>query len=259
MMQSHQVFSIHVHFSSNTNSIICNNTSIQCANSNFISNLSSAISVNGSNGSAIITGGQFTTCQTCLNISNNSTVNCTSASFTQNTYDIIQTTASQLILNSCDFEITSGSSDIKIQTSGSGSTTYISGCSFNGNGQTGTTEGTCIQITNNASTTINSSVIQNYTLAIQIGQVSDTSSTQLQASGLLIRTCITDLIQNGSSTITINASTLSSNNITINNPTNTSLNYFNSYNNNTLTIGSTANTITNLLRNINKQYVPTIQ
>ena len=85
---------------------------------------------------------------------------------------------------------------------------------------------------------INSGSMKNYTTGIQIGLSSDTSSTILSASGLTITNCTTDILQQGSATLNFNASTASSNKITINDPTNVALAFFDLDNNNALTIGS---------------------
>src|SRR5207249_3998255 len=99
----------------------------------------------------------------------------------------------------------------------------------------------------NAKLNMSSSVIKNYTTALHIGISSDTSSTEYFGSGLDVRNCTTDILQEGSAKINLDSSKISGNKITVNDATNVSLAYFDLDDNNALTIGSTDNIDTQLL------------
>ena len=87
-----------------------------------------------------------------------------------------------------------------------------------------------------------------YTTALQVGMVGDVATTTLTASGLVIRNCTNDIVQEGTATLNFNAGTTSSNKITINSATNVSLAYFDLDDSNSLTIGSSIDKDTNLIQ-----------
>src|SRR5204863_8073006 len=82
----------------------------------------------------------------------------------------------------------------------------------------------------------------------QVGLSTDTSSTLLTSSGITIRNCTNDIMQEGTSTLNLNACTTSSSKIIINDSTNVAISYFDLENNNALTIGSFADEDTSLLQ-----------
>ncbi|HLX52293.1 MAG TPA: hypothetical protein VKR58_00030, partial [Aquella sp.] len=212
------------------------------------SNVNNAITVTGSGANLVMSSGVIEGCLTGIALENNATASITSVALRYNTFDITQNGASHLTLSSCTFEITTSSSDIDIKASGAGTITQVVGCEFSGSGVLGNPEGTCIYPTNNALVNISGGSMHNYTTGIIVGSPSDTSSTMLSASALVIQNCTTDIIQQGSSTLNFNASTASSSKIIINDPTNVDLAFFDLEENNALTIGSTANIPTTLIQ-----------
>ena len=78
--------------------------------------------------------------------------------------------------------------------------------------------------------------------------LADTSSTQFSSSGITITNCTTDILQQGSTTLNLNASTASSSKIAINDSTNVTLAFFDLDDNNALTIGSFADQDTSLIQ-----------
>ena len=205
------------------------------------------INITGSGGNIVIDGGAIAKCNVGLTLTNNSTITSSATSFKFNTYDIIQDGASHLVLNGASFELTNGNSDVDIQISGAGTMAEIIGCQFNGKSVLGTPEGTCICVSDNANLDISSGSIKNYSTALQVGVPADTASTQASVSGCTITNCSVDIQQEGSTTLNVNASTASSNKITINDSTNVKLAYFDLNSNNQLTIGSNADINTGLI------------
>jgi trimeric autotransporter adhesin len=205
------------------------------------------ITATGSGANLIISGGVMALCETGITLLSNATSTVNGLSSRLNTFDINQSGASNLALSACTFQLTTGSSDIEIQVSGAGTVTEIVGCQFDGAGLLGTPEGTAILVTDNALVNLNSGSISNYTTALSVGLSTDTASTSLTASSFIVTNCTNDIIQQGSSTLNLNASSVSSNAITINNSTNVNMAFFDLADNNALTIGSYDNQNTTLL------------
>src|SRR5579863_7833495 len=241
-------------FAINGTALNINNCFVECNNCNILGATSIAspaantgISATGSNARFLINGGLCGELITGFNINNNAVANISGVTFRFNTFDIIQAGASNMTLSACSFEFTNTNSDIEIQISGAGTTAAIIGCEFNGNSSSGIPQANCIEVSGNAVVNIASGSIHNYTTALQIGLSSDTASTQLAASGLTIHNCTTDIMQEGTATLNFNASTASSNKLSINDASNVKLAYFDLNNNNKLTIGTTANVNTGLI------------
>jgi gas vesicle protein len=242
-------------FVSNGTAVNINDVSIGLTNSTIIgaSSISgpaanTGVSVTGASAQLATDTGVMLLCDTGFNITGNAAVTLSDIIFKINTFDIIQTGASHLTLSACTFEFTTGSSDIDVQVSGAGTLTNIISCEFNGNSLLGAPEATAILVSDNASVTFAGGIIHNYTTGMHIGVPADTSSTMLSASGLVVNNCTTDIIQEGSSSLNFNAGTATSSKISISDPTNVTLAFFNLGTNNALTIGSTANQNTTLLQ-----------
>jgi len=204
--------------------------------------------INGASTLVIISGGTFATCDTALDVSNNASVTANAVTFKLNTFDFVQTTSSNATLTSCTFELTNSAADIDLQVSGAGTTTELIGCEFSGSSIGGSPEATGIYITDNALVNISSGTMNNYNVGIRIGSPTDTSSTQLNITGFMIRDSITnDIIQNGTSTLNFNASSASNSKILINNPTNVELAFFD-VESDGLVIGSTSDVLTSIIQ-----------
>ncbi len=198
---------------------------------------------------AVYNGGSCSECVTGFSISGGAKFAANAAGFNWNINDIIAASSALVTLSGCIFEFTQGSSDIDIQATDAGTILDVTGCNLNGKSYTGISQGTGIAVLNGALMTISGGNIQNYDTAIQIGSVSDTSSTQLNASAVSIRNSTTyDILQQGSTTLSFNAGTASGDKVSIATPTNVNLAFFDIVDNNALTIGSTANQNTILLQ-----------
>ena len=238
----------------NTTGININDTTLQCNNCTLAGATSLAgpaantgINATGSNTTFVMSGGSCVFFTNALSITNNARVTIDAVSFKRNTFDIVQSGASTLTLSGSSFERSNSSADIDIQISGAGTTAEIVGCEFSGVGITDIAQAG-ILISDNAIVNISSGSLQNYSTGIQIGVSTDASSTQLSLSGFSIRNCVTDIVQQGSSTLNFDSGVASSSKIVINDPTNVNLSYFNLDNNNALTIGSTADMDTSLVQ-----------
>ena len=98
-----------------------------------------------------------------------------------------------------------------------------------------------VQVVSSASISISGGEVQYYTTAFIAGGVSDTSATSLLIKAVTVNGCTTDIAQNGSSTLSIQTSNVSSAKITINDPTNVTSCYFDTAYNDRLAIGKFSN------------------
>ncbi len=218
------------------------------ADSLYGSPANTGLSIAGSTSVCAMTGGACTLCATGLDVGNNALLTASAAVFKLNEFDVIQTAASHMTLSACTFAITTTTSDIKVQISDPGTYAEIVGCQFNGKSITSVTQAAALIISNGATLDLSGGGMKNYTTAIQVGTSTDTSATQLNVSAFNIHDCTTDIVQEGSASLNFNASVASSTKISINDPTNVDLAYFDLDNNNALTLGSTANVDTSLLQ-----------
>lgn len=208
----------------------------------------SGISMTGASTLVIISGGTIATCVNGIIITDNSSASINALTFKLNIFDVFQTSSSSMTLTSCTFELTDGPGDVDIQISGPGTQAQLIGCEFNGKSTLGIPEATGILITDSAFVNISSGTMHDYTNGIRVGTSSDTSSTHLSVSGLIIKNCTTDLVQNGTTTIQYNSGVLSSSKVTISDPTNVQFSYFDLDNNSAITIGSTDDVNTTLFQ-----------
>ena len=241
-------------FIGNGTALLINDAYAECNSSTFFgtSSLSgppanTGVVVTGSLANVVIDGGVFGVCTTGLNITNNAICTASGVSFRLNTFDVVQDSASRMTLSANTFELATGLGDVKVHVSGAGTIAKIISCGFNGDNISNAPQGVGLQVDTNAFVSISGGCMNNYTTAIQIGAPSDSSSTVLEASTFVIRSCGTDVLQQGSSTFNFNASTATSSKIIINNPTNVNLDFFDLDNNGALTIGSTVDQDTSLL------------
>jgi trimeric autotransporter adhesin len=242
-------------FVNNSTALNVSSTRVECNNCTIFGTsvitgpaANTGMNITGAASSVVFTGGVIGLCITGANITSNSTVTLSSVSCRLNAFDIVQNGASHLTLSGCTFELTDSASDIDIQVSGAGTIAEIIACEFSGASVSGTTEGTSIVVSSDGTANITGGVMHNYTTGMQVGTSLDTSSTELTASGLIIRNCTTDIDQQGSSTLLFNSSTASSSAIIINDPTYVELAFFDLDDNSALTIGSTANQNTTLVQ-----------
>ena len=234
-------------FVANGTAMTVNNAYVNCSNCIFFGSSSltgpaanTGVTITGSGANVIFSGGIFGVCINGLSITNNALVTIDGTNFRLNTFDIMQNGASHMVLSSSIFEQTTGSSDIDVQISGAGTLTEIIGCEFNGNSTGGSPEGACVLVADEATVRFSGSRMQNYITALQVGVSGDASSTMVTATALVIRGCTTDILQEGSSILSFNASTATSSKIMINDSTNVTLAFFDLDTNSALTIGSLA-------------------
>ena len=241
-------------FVENGTAIYVNDTKIECNSCSIfgvptiIAAANTGLSVTGANSSVAFGGGVCALCETAATVTNDALVTLSGISFRRNMFDIVQDGASHLTLSSCTFEFTDDSSDIDLQVSGAGTVTEIIGCEFSGTSILSVAQGTGIQITDSALVNITGSIFHGYVTAIHIGTPSETLSTVLTASSVIIRDCTTDILQEGATTLQFNAGTASSSKISIDDSTNVDLAFFDLDDNGALTIGSTADQDTALIQ-----------
>lgn len=202
------------------------------------------LSATGSSIIVLFSGGAIQNCFTGVALSNGADFNPRGTGFRNNTNGVIQSSGSKAQINACTFQINQPSG-ITIQASGAGTAVDMLGCFLNGVDSLGNPQGTAIQITNQATSVISALQLLNYITGIQVGSPSDTSSTAIDASAVSIENMTNDIIQNGSTSLVFNGAA-NSTKMSINDPTNVELNYFNRADN-TLTIGKLNNTYTPLI------------
>ncbi len=242
-------------FINNGTGLIIDNTVVQVISCSFVggSSLNSppantGLSITGSVSVCAMSGGLVTSCSTGLEIGSNSLLTASAVTFKLNSADVIQTAASHMTLSACTFAITTTATDVDIQISGTGTYAEIVGCQFNGKDINSIPQATALYLSGGATLALTGGGMKYYTTAIQLGAPSDTSTTQLTVSGFDIDSCTNDIVQQGSTSLNFNASTASSSRISISNPTNVALAYFDLDNNNALTVGTTADTDLDLLQ-----------
>jgi hypothetical protein len=206
------------------------------------------ISITGAVSVCAMSGGTVTLCTTGLDVGNNSLLTASAVTFKLNTYDVIQTAASHMTLSACTFAITTTATEIDVQISGSGTYAEIIGCQFNGKDIASIPQATALHLSDGALLDLNGGGIKNYDTAIHLGTPTDTSTTQLTVTGFAIQDCTTDILQEGSSYLNFNSSTASSTKITINDPTNVTLSFFDLDFQNSLQVGPTFDTDINLIQ-----------
>lgn len=242
-------------FISNGTGFFNNNTVVECTSCTLIGATSLygnpanvGLSIEGATSVCAITGGSVVLCETGLQVGNNSLLTAAAVEFKLNTFDIIQTAASHMTLSACTFAITATSNDIDIQISGAGTYAEIIGCQFNGKDIVSIAGSTALHISDGAILDLNGGGMKNYDVALHVGTPTDTSSTRMIISAFTIHDCITDVLQEGSAALNLNGCTMSSNKISIFDPANVNLSYFDLDFNNALDIGTSADIDTTLIQ-----------
>src|SRR5581483_10902463 len=205
-------------FANNGTGLFINNATVECNSCIFLGAASLAstpvntgLLIDGSQALCLLSGGACITCATGFQVQNNANATLSSITFTFNTFDIVQTSGSTLALTACNFELNTGASDIDMQVSGAGTTASIVGCYFDGNNSLGAAEGIALAVTAGGTAGGSCGRMINFVTAVQAGAMTDTSSTQVFLSSLVIRDSTTlDIEQQGSATLTVEGSTLSS-------------------------------------------------
>jgi len=197
-------------FAGNGTGISANNALFLCNNINIFGTslvtpfaANTAVVATGAGSNFGIIGGSLALCETAVNLSGNATATINSINFKFNEFDIVQSGASHMTLSGCTFELKTGPSDIDLQISGAGTAAQIISCEFSGLDGLGASAGTAIFVTDNASVDISGGTMNNFTTAIHIGAPGDSASTTLSASALIIKDCTADILQEGSSSLSL--------------------------------------------------------
>jgi hypothetical protein len=242
-------------FVDNGTALNVNDTRVECNSCTFFGTsvlagppANTGVNVTGAAANVVMNGGVVGLCATGMSFVNNSVNTIGDVSFRLNDNDIAQSGSAYMALNGVSFELTNSSTDIDIQVSGAGTIAEIVGCEFNGLSTSSSAQGTSIKVTDGGAVYISGGTMHDYTTAIQVGLSSDTSSTFVNATAVIIHDCTTDIVQNGTTTLNVNASTASSSKISINDSTNVNMAFFDLDDSNALTIGSYANQDTALIQ-----------
>ena len=217
----------------------------------------------------------YTPSNTAITITGSSTlIGASSCTFKFFTTVISATGGANVRLNGCDIEtsvnglVASGASNtavvgcnfnfnpagaININASGANTQVSIDGSHFACNDALGIQRGTALQSTDGALLLANTSSITGAQLGIKCGNLSDTSSTELRANTIDIRNCISDIEQNGSSTLRFVGGVFDTDLVTVSDPTNVSFAAYDSISDNALTLGKTVDAPQELYQVFNGQ------
>src|SRR5204863_6512972 len=126
-------------FVNNGTALFDNNSFVECNDCTVfgVSSLSgpaanTGLDVTGSSARLVFSGGVCGVCDTALTISNSATATISGVGFRGNSFDILQTGPSSMVVSGCTFEVTNSSSDIDVQITGAGASAEIISCEFNG-------------------------------------------------------------------------------------------------------------------------------
>jgi len=246
--------------SSGTAMIVSN--AITTINNCYITTSSVGIAATGSATSMFLTGGLYAQCGLAIALTNNARVSVVSGNFNFNNQSVTVNSSAKLLLEGCSFSLANDllSPVVDITVSDAGTLAKISSCIFAADPLLPGSDSTAVKVINSATAIISDGQVNNYTNALVAGTSTDTNATQLNASGMFITGGINDLIQNGATTLNFNTGTLASSKVSINDPTNVTLAFFDSDSNNSLKIGKFSDTNTELLEvSINSGSNPNIQ
>ena len=198
--------------------------------------ISTGITITGSTALLNLDSSSCTLCGNALSMSSSAQVFINAVNFQLNIFDILVTLGAQLSVSDSNFLTTFSSSDLKININGTGSFAEIIGCIFNGFSSIGSVQGSALQVSGGAQAYINGGSIMNYTTALTDGISTDTSTTILTVDSLHIQNCTNDIVQNGTTSLDVMASNVSSSKITLNSTTNVYLSYYDLVNNNAFVV-----------------------
>ena len=214
---------------------VCNNCTITGSLTSTPAN--TGIVATGASSILSFAGGICANCLVGFDFRNGNRSSVQGTLFKGNSIAVQATTAAQCILEACVFEPSLNAvSTQDVVVSEASTTVNIAACAFNARNAVGTS--TALQVTTEGTAFLVGGSITFYTTALAVGTATDTSTTELHASSVFIRNCTNDAVQQGTSTLQINAASLASVRIHIDDPTNVQLAYFDPEESNTLKIGS---------------------
>lgn len=195
----------------------------------------------GNNGLVSLTDNVFTTHATAIFIDNNSIVSINGIVFKTNTTGCSVNGGARMNIVSSEFVLNNASGNvIGVFATGAGTVVRCIGSIF-ANPTTPVNNHIAFKITNQASCTISSGSVENFTTAFLVGDIGDTSATSLRFNDITCINCVNDIIQNGTTTLTVQASNIDDTKVSINDSTNTAFSYFNVNDNNSFSVGNFGN------------------
>lgn len=214
------------------------------------------IIVDGSLSIVFFTSGFFAVLDQCFVIKNGANCSCRAIEFRNNKDDCVIESGSSSLFEGCVFKINQTSDDVHVKVGGSGTNAKIIACAFDGRDLVGVAKGKSVYVYDQGTVDIVSSNIEYYETAMQVGIVegTDTSNTQLTLSAVTTNHNVTnDILQYGTTLLTMTSGEADGAKITINDPTNVSLWFLG---NNTVTetsinVGALTNVDTTIFKILN--------
>src|SRR3990167_3481414 len=203
------------------------------------------ITVTGSSSLVTILSNSFRLMETAASNSGSADLRIIGATVEASTNGVVCSGASETQLIGVGFTI-NNSSSVNVSASGAGTEVVADGCLIDGHSTANESAGTGILVQNAAKVGVFGSAIKNTDVAIRCGQSSDTSTTTVIASSLSIEDSGTwDILQKGSSTVSLAIGLFLVNKISVEDSTNVSIAGFNSR---ILTMGNASNTSQDLIK-----------
>ena len=209
--------------------------------------INTGITVTGATSLITILSYSFRLMNTGLSVSGNAQVRILGSNIESVTNGIVCSNSGIVDAVGCNF-VVNNSSSINVAASGAGTRITLDGVNFDCRDASNAPQGTAIQATLQGTIVVNSSTISGVINGIICGQAGDTSSTVVSANATTITNVTQNIIQNGSSSLNLNACTAAGTRISINDSTNVQLAFFDTDNNNALQIGKFASVYTKLLQ-----------
>ena len=181
----------------------------------------------GTNTKMAILSTAFNLFDTAILVTGGSALRILGSDIEATTNGIICNGGSNVDIVGCNFLLNNANS-VNITGSGANSEIIIEGSHFQGTDTSGVPQGIALQVITGASVAVDSCAVEGVVLGIQCGIPSDTITTNLSASGVILQNCITDIQQNGLSTLNFFSGVVDENKITLASPTNVSFAAFNS-------------------------------
>lgn len=193
--------------------------------------------ITGTSAHLVLVGGTYVNCASALSAQNSAVIDANAVSIQNNAVGLALSLSGQALCIGCSFLISPDDNAIAVSVSDSGSNAQLNGCELNALGKLAIPLGTGLYVTNGGLINASNCSIHYYTTALKVGTVSDLSDTVMETSsnGLFHNT--TDILQQGSSTLIFASGLLDETKLTVNDPTNVSMSYFNANANYALDVG----------------------
>ena len=196
----------------------------------------------GAIGKLLVSGGAISNCVVALSFANGSLGGISSLSSVANVNDLTVSSGSTVFVSAVQYTDGTTLNDVTISVSGASTVVELSSCNIDGYDYVhGTVSGTGISCTLGATVLINSSIIQRYANGVAVGINTDVSNTKMTVSDVFFTNNTVDIVQLGTSELSVSSSTMSLSKLSIMSPDNVSLS-FSDETTGTMSIGSTAAT-----------------